>query len=507
MAQEPTQKASLLERIASRIPDPVVLFLSMHIILFLATMIFGGTEFSLPGTDTATGQTVEVTRTIRDMSTAGNIRWMFDNMIVDNWLSFANGLVGILLVVMMGIGVAEGSGLFAVLLKLVGRKVNERLLSYVIVFAGVLSNVASDAGYVVLIPLAAALYCAMGKNPIIGVAASFAGVSAGFAANLIPATTSDLLIGIPAKEFAQASQIPWVSYLGTPLAEATMDYFYICSLVFVFTLIGGWVTNRFVAPKVSKIGWIVPEDIAGNSFDIAKEELSALKFAVLGLLTAFALILPLALGPLKGSFAKNVIVFVSFSFFMTGLLYGVKCGKFRCVQDVISAMVKQVKEMGYMLVLTFFSFNFLAMLKHSLVGEYITYAGVKALFALNLDGSPALLLVAFIAMVSFVNLFMASLSAKWMMLGPIFIPMLYRVNPSLTPEVVAAAYRTADTCTNIITPVMTYAGVILLFCRRYVPGFTLGNLALMMLPYSWTFLLASVTLFIVWFKLGIPFGF
>ena len=212
-------------------------------------------------------------------------------------------------------------------------------------------------------------------------------------------------------------------------------------------------------------------------------------------------------GPLKGHFAKNVIIFVSFSFFTAGLCYGIRRGKYRAAHDVVAAMTKQVKELGYLFVLTFFCFNFLALLTYSGVGAYITYAGVKGILALNLESSPTLLLVAFILMGSIINLFVASLSAKWLMLGPIFIPMLYHVNPSLTPEVVCAAYRTADPCTNIITPVMTYAGVILVFCRRYKPDFTIGDLAVMMLPYSGVFLVVATGILLVWFKLGLPFGF
>ena len=152
--------------------------------------------------------------------------------------------------------------------------------------AGVLSNVAADAGYVVLIPLAAALYCAMGRNPLIGVAASFAGVSAGFGANIIPATTSDLLIGLPTKDFALAQGVTWLSRLGAPLNEATMDYFYTCSLVFVFTFLGGWVTNRFVASKFEKLSWSVPEGMSGEKFAVSREEIRDLWLALLGLFAA-----------------------------------------------------------------------------------------------------------------------------------------------------------------------------------------------------------------------------
>ena len=161
-------RKTLLERMAAKVPDPVVLFILMYAVLFVVTIFAGGTTFSLPGIDPATGAAIQVERTIRNMSDVANIQWIFDNAIVDNWLAYAHGLIGILVVAMLGIGTAEGSGLFSVLLKLAGGKVNERVLPYIIVFAGVLSNVAADAGYVVLIPLAAALYCAMGRNPLIG---------------------------------------------------------------------------------------------------------------------------------------------------------------------------------------------------------------------------------------------------------------------------------------------------------------------------------------------------
>ena len=198
---------------------------------------------------------------------------------------------------------------------------------------------------------------------------------------------------------------------------------------------------------------------------------------------------------------------MSFAFFCSGFAYGVARGRFRSVQSVVQAMTAQVKEMAYMLVLTFFCANFLAMLSYSGVGDLITCQGAKALLAMHLESSPVAILFGFVAMASLVNLCIASMSAKWMLLGPIFIPMLYRVNPSLTPEVVAAAYRTADPCTNVITPAMAYAGIILLYCRRYVPRFTIGDLGLMMAPYAGLFLACATAVLLVWFKLGIPFGF
>jgi len=500
------EKKTFLERMAAKVPDPVAIFAALYAIVFAVTVFFGGTQFKLPAIDPATGAMGEVVHTVKNMATRENLCWIFDNAIVRNWTAYAHGLIGILMVAMMGVGLAKASGLFSVLMKLAGKRVDAKLLPYVVVFAGIISNIASDAAYLVLIPLAGALYCAMGRNPLIGVAASFAGVSAGFGANLVPATTHDFLIGVPAKEFAVSQGVPWVSTTGAPLNEATMDYYYMAALVFVFTFLGGWITNRFVAPRLEKMEWRVPEDETSGDFDIAPEELRDLRWAALGLVFALAAAAAAGWGPLKGHFARNTILFVSFAFFCTGLAYGVARGVFRSVADVVAAMAKQTAEMAYMLVLTFFCTNFLAMLAYSEVGSWITYGGAKALLAMRLESSPVAILAGFVAMASLVNICIASMSAKWLLLGPIFIPMLYRVNSALTPEVVAAAYRTADPCTNVITPAMAYAGVILLFCRRYVKDFTLGDLGLTMLPYAAMFLVCATAVLLAWFKLGIPFG-
>lgn len=497
---------TFLERLAAKIPDPVAIFAFLYAAVFAFTVFAGGSAFVFPAPGAQSNADAAV-HVVKNMAAAENVRWIFDNAIVQNWLAFAHGLVGILVVAMMGIGLAQSSGLFAVLMKLAGRRVDGRLLPYVVVFAGIIANIASDAAYLVLIPLAGSLYCAAGRNPLAGIAASFAGVSAGFGANLVPATTHDFLVGTPAKDFALQSGVPWVSRTGAALNEATMDYFYMAALVAVFTLLGGWITNRFVAPRLSRMEWRVPEGEGGGSFDVSPAELRDLRWAGLGFLFAAGVAALLGLGPLKGHFARNTILFVSFAFFCSGFAYGVARGRFRSVQSVVQAMTAQVKEMAYMLVLTFFCANFLAMLSYSGVGDLITCQGAKALLAMHLESSPVAILFGFVAMASLVNLCIASMSAKWMLLGPIFIPMLYRVNPSLTPEVVAAAYRTADPCTNVITPAMAYAGIILLYCRRYVPRFTIGDLGLMMAPYAGLFLVCATAVLLVWFKLGIPFGF
>jgi aminobenzoyl-glutamate transport protein len=169
-------------------------------------------------------------------------------------------------------------------------------------------------------------------------------------------------------------------------------------------------------------------------------------------------------------------------------------------------MVAQMNTMGYILVLTFFTYNFLGLLSYSGLGSWITYLGAEFLQALGLQQFPVLLLIGFVLTTAVINIFIGGLTSKWMLLGPIFVPMLYFVNPAMTPDLVAAAFRVADSSTNIITPMMTYAGVILAFMRKYRPDMAFGDMLLIMLPYSIAFLLVWTALLVGFFTLGIPLG-
>ena len=189
------------------------------------------------------------------------------------------------------------------------------------------------------------------------------------------------------------------------------------------------------------------------------------------------------------------------------MFYGYAVGKFRKLSDMVGAMSKQIGTMGYAIVLTFFSYNFLSLLTYTNLGTYITYIGAMGLQAVGASNSPILLIIGFILITGFINLFVGGLSSKWMLLGPIFVPMLYHVNSSMTPDVVAAAYRIADSSTNIITPLMTYAGVVLMYMRKYKPEFTAGNLISMMIPDSVIFMVSWTLQIMTFILFKIPLGF
>ena len=202
----------------------------------------------------------------------------------------------------------------------------------------------------------------------------------------------------------------------------------------------------------------------------------------------------------------NIILLITFAFFLPGLMYGVKVKKFNKAIDVVKGLANQMSNMGYILVLTFISYNFLALLSYSNIGTYITFLGAKALEILGLSKYPILLLIGFIIVTAIINLFVGGLTSKWMLLGPIFIPMLYQVNNSLTPDIVSAAYRIADSSTNVISPLMSYAGIILVFMKKYKPEYTLGDMIKLMLPYSIAFLIVWTVILIGFFVFKIPMG-
>ncbi|WP_305768266.1 AbgT family transporter [Candidatus Epulonipiscium viviparus] len=498
-------KTSIIEVIGKRVPDPVIIFIILYAVIFVLSVFLGDMTF---------GETVEYS--INNMAEVENVRWIFDNALVTNWLTYGGGVLGLILIVMFGVGIAEDSGLLATLIKKISIKCSDKWLPILLVFLGILSNVASDAGFIILIPMAGLLYAGLKKNPLIGMAAANAGVSAGFSANLIPATPADIVVGSNAEIFALAQNVPFVSYRGTPLSVPYMNYYFIVASTVVLSIVGAWITTKIVAPKLEKQSFIVPEDLNLTEFTVKPEENMGLIAAVVGLVFGIIIIGALYFGPLAPyvdasgktitPFTNNIILMITIVFFMPGLFYGVAVKKYNNSQAIVMGLTRQISNMGYILVLTFFCYNFLALLTKSNIGTYITYLGATFLENLGFGEWPMLLIIGFILTAAVINLFVGGLSAKWLLLGPIFVPMLYRVHPEMTPDLVAAAYRIADSSTNTISPMMTYTGVILAYMRKYKPEFTLGNLIGVMLPYSIIFLIVWTILLLVFFQLGLPLG-
>ena len=512
-AERVSRAAAWIEKAGRAIPDPIVIFMGLWVIVFVTSVLLGGYVFHVQGPGDTT-----VEQTIRSMASAANIRWIFDNAILANWLAFGGGVLGIIIFIIMAVGVAEHTGLLGALIKRAAAAIPERFLALAVMFLGIMSSLASDAGYLILVPLAGLFYASLGKHPLIGIAAAFAGVSAGFSANLIPGTTSDVIMGVNARAFAEASGIAFASADGRPLNPATMTYWFTAASVFLLAPVGAWVTNRFVAPRLARVPHVIPADIDVGEFALTPAERRGLRAAGIGLLLALGLVAALGFGPLApfvdpdtgrsvNPFLERLVLLIALVFIITGTAFGIGAGKVKKTMDVLQGMIAQMNTMGYVVVLTFFAYNTLALISYTGLGTLVTHLGATGLLALGLQHTPILLLIGFVLLTATLNLVIGGLTSKWLLLGPMFIPMLYTVHPAMTPDVVAAAYRVGDSVTNIITPMMFYAGVILAFARRYVPGFALGELFIMMFPYSVVFALVWTAFLVGFFALGIPLGF
>lgn len=501
---------SIAEKIGKLIPDPVIIFVILYALLLIISFLLGGREFSIVS--------YNGTKTVYEfkyMFTSENIRWIFSNAILNNWLAYGSGILGIILVVMLGIGVAEESGLLSALIRRLGIIVPEKLLPYVLIFIGIMTNIATDVGYLVLVPLAGMLYAGIGKNPLVGMAAAFAGVSAGFSANLVPATFADVVIGANAKSFALSQGIPFISQSGEPLTPATMNYYFLAVSTFLLVIVGGIITIKITEKRYGKT--ILTNLHKEDNIEVTSEEKRALKFALLGFILSIVFVILLAIFPLRSyidnsgnkvsPYIDNVILLVTFVFFVSGAFYGFAAKKFKSASDLVGAMAKQIGGMGYVIVLTFFCYNFLSLLAYTNANTFITGIGASFLQKIGISSSPILLILAVILVTSVINLFVGGMTSKWMLLGPLLIPMLYNVNQSMTPDVVSAAYRLADSCTNTITPLMTYAGVVLMYMRKYKDDFSAGSLISMMVPYSAIFLVSWSLLLIIFVVFKIPLGF
>lgn len=500
------KKESLLSRIGNLLPDVNIIFLILTLFVIVISAFTAGTyEFSdLPSV------------TINNMLSVDGIRWILYNM-QTNFITFAP--LAIVLVVVIGTGVAEKTGMLGALIKKAGIAIPDAILIPSIIFIGVISSVASDAGYVVLIPLAGALFAGTGRNPLVGIAAAFAGVSAGFGANIVP-TPGDGLLGAITSNVAADNGIPLASNM------VTMNYYFMIGSTFLLVFVGWFVTHYFVVPKVKNREFIVPEDLkTDNASTMTPEESRGLRWALYGLILVIAVIvagyLSGILAPFEDTVVKNgiesvvtrkpildnLIIFMIFFFLVPGLAYGVSTGVVKNSSDYIKLTALGFKDNSYIIIVAFFAGNFIAIFNKSGLGTFIATSGANLLLQSGFNEMPVVLLVSFIIVAAFINIFIGSASAKWALLAPVFIPMLYTANPEMTPELVQAAYRLADSSTNIISPLMSYMAIVVAFAQKYDKKFNVGTMMDLMYPYSFTFLISWTIFFVTWFLLGLPLGF
>ncbi|MCM3611376.1 AbgT family transporter [Planococcus sp. MERTA32b] len=484
-----------IEFAGNKLPHPVTLFALLALLVLVLSAIISSFGISVehPGQE---GEMVEV----KNLLNAEGIQYIFTSM-VDNFIGFAP--LGVVLATMLGIGIAERTGLISAMLRGFVLSVPRFLITAGLVFAGIMSSVASDAGYVVLPPLGAVIFAALGRHPLAGLAAAFAGVSGGFSANLLLSATDPMLGELT---IAAASIIDPAYAEGMNIA---MNYYFIIVSVFVLTIAGAFVTEKIVEPRLGEYKGEYREKLTGLSAEEKKGMLwAAISFLIAA--AAFAMLIVPENGALRAEdggivqspFMSSLVPIITILFFIPGLFYGIATKNIKNDKDVASHLTDTMASMGMFIVLAFTAGQFVAYFAESNMGMVIGVYGAEFLESANLTGIP--LILGFIFITGVINLFIGSASAKWAMMAPVFVPIMMQLGYS--PELTQMAYRIADSTTNIISPLMTYFAIIIAFAQKYDKKMGIGTLISVMFPYSIIFMIVWSIMLIVWMMLGLDLG-
>ena len=503
-----------IEKVGNFLPDPIMIF--VWLILFLMILSAIGAQLgwsaslSYPGEEAPEGGVLEngiVTFTATSLFSEANIARLFTEM-PRTLTGFAP--LGLVLLVMFGAGVAERVGLFSALIRASLRDAPKVILTPLVCIIGMVSHHASDAAYVVFIPLAALLYAAVGRHPLVGLAAAFAAVSGGYAGNITPGQIDVLLFGFT-EEAAQIIDPTWTM---NPLG----NWWFILSIVVVFTPIIWFVTDRIIEPRLGKWGGSEDDAIKAElaKSAVTKEEKRGLAWAGIVALLIVGLFAALSFWPgytpfidetregpsALEPFYRALITGFFLMFLLCGIAFGVAVGTVKNAKDVIDKMIDGIRTMAPYIVFALFAAHFVAMFNWSRLGPIAAINGAEILQALALPAP--LLLVSVLLFSSFLDLFIGSASAKWSALSPVVVPMFMLLG--ISPEMTQAAYRMGDSYTNIMTPLMSYFPLILAFARRWDPTFGVGSLLSLMLPYALCFATAGILMTIGWVYFDLPLG-
>jgi aminobenzoyl-glutamate transport protein len=479
-----------IERWGNKLPHPFNLFLLFSLAVLIVSWIAHALGVSV--THPLTGKPIVAVNLLD--------RQGFQNIVtkaVSNFTGFAP--LGTVLVAMIGVGVAERSGLFAAALKGFVRSVPQWLITAALVFAGVNASLTVDAGYVILVPLGAVLFTQVGRHPIAGLAAAFAGVSGGFSANLFLTPIDPLLAGLT----QEAARLYDPKYV----VPATANYYFMVGSTFLLTFIGAAVNNWIVEPRLGP--YQVQREPRADAWRAEERRgLIAAGFTVIvEIIILLFLTLPdnALLRDAKGNldpFFQGMVVLMSIGFLLPGIAYGLAAATIKNNRDVGRMIDETLGTMGSYIALAFAASQFVAYFGWSNLGLILAITGADALRASGLSGIPLVLLFVFVC--AAIDLFVASASAKWAVIAPVFVPMLMIMGYS--PELTQAAYRIGDSFTNIITPLMPYMPLVIAFAQKYEPRIGLGTLLTLMLPYSVAFAIGWTALLALWLLLGIPLG-
>nr|MBP7664462.1 AbgT family transporter [Shewanella sp.] len=468
---------NIVERLGNLLPHPITLFALFCVAVVIISGIAGyfGLTVVDPRPIGSHGRSADGLIHVVSLMNAEGLRMIVSHL-VTNFTGFTP--LGTVLVALLGVGIAERSGLLSAAMRALVMGASKRLVTVTIVFAGIMSNTAAELGYVVLIPMAAMIFHSLGRHPLAGLAAAFAGVSGGYSANLLLGTVDPLLSGITE---AAARMIDPQYNVGPEV-----NWYFMFVSTFVITFLGAFVTEKIVEPK---LGQYQDDDDADETVLQSMESISAiekrgLKWAGLSMLV-LAVILAISVVPegaplrhpetglISGSpFLKGIVAFIFICFAIPGFIYGKVVGSIKNDKDVINAMSHSMSTMGMYIVLVFFAAQFVAFFNWSNLGAVLAVLGADALQSIGLTGPIVFLF--FIMLCGIINLMLGSASAQWAITAPIFVPMLMLVG--YAPETIQAAYRIGDSVTNLISPMMSYFGLILAVACRYQKNLGIGTL-------------------------------
>jgi aminobenzoyl-glutamate transport protein len=493
-----TRMLATVERVGNKLPDPAMLFVFLLVVVWLLSWLLSYVSFEM--IDPRSGEALVINNLL-----AGPAMTAWLSVMVTNFSHFHP--VGVVLVAMLGIGVAEHTGFINTGLRALLGVTAKWLVTPMVILVGIVSHSAVDAGYVLVIPLGGVIFYAAGRHPLAGIAAAFAGVSGGFSANFVPSSLDPLLQGL-----SQAgARILDPAITLNPLN----NYFFTTASSVLIVGLGWYLTDKVIEPRLKGV------ELDGDLEDLPRMhalepiERKGLRTALLALLAGVVFMVVTAwpadsawrdaTGSLATGSAPIMASIVSLIFLMfviPGVTYGIAAKTIKSSKDVIDGMTKAMHLMAYYLVIMFFIAQFVYAFGQSNLGVLLALQGAAGLKALAMPA--AVTLVGIVLLTAFINLFIGSATGKWGLLAPIFIPMLMTLG--ISPDLTQAAYRVGDSSTNIITPLMPYFPLVVVYCQRYVTTTGIGTLTAMMLPYSVTFLICWTAFLVVYYLLGFPLG-
>ncbi|GAB5453251.1 MAG: AbgT family transporter [Halioglobus sp.] len=487
-----------VERIGNRLPDPALLFVGLLFLVWILSWALSYVQWDV--IDPRSGLPLSVNNQL-----SGTALVLFFSSMVKTFAHFHP--IGVVLVAMLGIGVAEHTGFISSALRALLSVTARWLLTPMLILVGIVSHTAADAGYVLVIPLGGVIFYAAGRHPLAGVAAAFAGVSGGFSANFLPSAIDPMLQGIS----QSGAQI-----LDENVTLNPLNNFYFTASSSLLIILAGWfVTDRIVEPRLRDTALDGDLDNLPSMAPLGDAERRGLRAALWSMLLTVAVLAATAIpasspwrgqggsltelgAPLMGSIVSLIFVL----FLIPGIVYGYRAGTVESARDIITGMSKAMETMAYYLVIMFFIAQFIFAFSQSNLGVLLALEGAAALKAAGLP--VAVTIIGLVLLTGVLNLFVGSASAKWALLAPIFVPMLMELG--ISPDLTQAAYRVGDSTTNIITPLMPYFPLVVVYCQRYRKDAGIGTVAAMMLPYSLLFLLLWSAYLLLYWGLGLPLG-